>query len=101
MKKHLTIKIFPHGEMMPIETDEPLTLEEYQAHVGGYIERIPCIWKGEERDMIVNENGKDEGLPTNSIATTHYRELRNHGYDPLPGDYIAGNVLILTNYELP
>lgn len=59
-------------------------LEEMQGIVGGYIEVLTL--NGAEL-MIVNEEGKLDGLAENDAAT---RIVRANGYD----DFIVGNVLI-------
>jgi hypothetical protein len=82
--------------MQLIKTDG--TTEDYsdtsltgmQEAVGGYIEIIPMKKKG--MIMILNEDGKREGLPFNGIAT----EMVNL----YPGDYIVGNVLIANEDEV-
>ena len=66
-------------------------LEELQKAVGGYIEIINL---GNDQLMVVNEEGKIDGLPYNLIATQIYqRETRAL-------DYIAGNALICTNNQI-
>lgn len=62
---------------------ETFTLEEMQKHVGGYIEII-TLPNGQE--MVINENGKLEGLPVNQEAT----KLANLAF----GDFVVGDVLV-------
>jgi len=42
------------------------TLKELQTIVGGYIE---CLFLNNDMTMVVNEEGKLEGLPCNDLAT--------------------------------
>lgn len=66
----------------------PLTLEELQAAVGGYIEIVPINTQGYTK-MIVNEEGLIRGLPVNAIATLHV------GHSTIFGD-----VVLIKNREL-
>lgn len=59
-------------------------LEELQQIVGGYIEALSL----DNGWMILNEDGKYQGLPYNKKATDVA------AYRLGSGDYIAGNVLI-------
>jgi hypothetical protein len=73
-----------------VATVEPkarhFSLEELQGFVGGYIEIIQLH---DGRAMVLNEEGKLEGLPFNAEAT---------GLARLAGiatnDYIVGNVIV-------
>ena len=65
------------------------TLQQLQQFVGGYIE-IAHTHTGAL--MIVNEDGKNDGLPFNLLATERYRYGE---HDP-----IVGNVLICTMEEI-
>lgn len=68
------------------------SLEELQGFVGGYIE---CVSLPDGKLMIMNEEGKLEGLPYNEKAT---------GFGILAGinynDYVCGDVLICSPNEL-
>lgn len=66
-------------------------LKEMQEIVGGYIE---IIHLGNDKLMVVNEEGKLEGLPWNDEATKMYQECVR------PFDYIAGNALICDEHEI-
>ena len=62
------------------------SLEELQAIVGGYIE---CLWSVDGKEtMVLNEEGKLEGLDCNDKATEWFVE--NYGNH----DYVVGDVLI-------
>lgn len=61
------------------------SLEELQGFVGGYIEIVRI---DDERLMVVNEEGKLNDLPINSIATYMAREL------------IVGDVLVCKANEV-
>jgi hypothetical protein len=79
------------------------TLPELQGFVGGYIEIIYKVKKlvigafnAKQRDlvvakgsiMVVNEDGKSQGLPRNMIATLLYR---HGGWDAVVGDVVVGS----------
>lgn len=57
------------------------TLDELQAHVGGYIELAPSIAPG--WTLVIDEEGKLKGKPINQRATVLYV---NGGADPIVGD---------------
>lgn len=50
-------------------TQEMPTLQEMQAYVGGYIEHVSLTFDGHPLSLIVNEDGRRLGLPTNAQAT--------------------------------
>lgn len=64
------------------------TLREMQMLVGGDILAIQVKYEGENRTMIVNEDGFLMGLPPNKKASL------------IVGSPIVGNVLILEGYRL-
>ena len=64
------------------------TLEEMQTAVGGYIE---IVHVGRRHLMVVNEEGKLNGLPVNKKAT----ELYNN-----PNDEIVGDALVCSNQDI-
>lgn len=66
-------------------------LEELQNVVGGYIEIVRL---GNDKLMVVNEEGKLEQLPWNNIATSIYHRCTR------ALDYIAGNALICNSNEI-
>lgn len=61
-------------------------LEAMQKAVGGYIEVIAI---GESKVMVLNEEGKLEGLPENDKATTMTRGILS------PFDVVVGDVIIM------
>ena len=77
------------------------TLAELQEYVGGYIEIVPIekVPHFYMRDalMVVNEEGKLNGLPINIIATDIY--LYNHT-GIMGVDTIVGDVLICKSKEI-
>jgi hypothetical protein len=84
MLNETTIHIF--------DKTEP-TLEEAQKIVGGYVEGITFP---NNDYLIVNEEGKLNGLPLNVKATKLWRETFTKdnsvfGYD----DFIVGNVILI------
>lgn len=68
------------------------TLEEMQAIVGGNIE---LAFLNDTEIMVVNEEGKIDGLDYNHAATLEFRN--NH---PGSDDYIVGNVLVCNNMQI-
>lgn len=83
-QKMETVWITSSGKSAPTkpENGSDFTLEELQGYVGGYIE---LVYLRDGRIMVVNEEGKIEGLPPNQIATEIYGN---------PNDYVVGNVLV-------
>jgi len=71
-----------NGEIIPIlpKNKEVFTLQELQEIVGGYIE---LVMLNDGRIMIVNEEGKINGLDYNLLGTLAYAK-----------DVIVGNVLV-------
>lgn len=61
------------------------TLSELQGYVGGYIEIVQL---NDGRYMVVNENGLNDGLPLNPLATAILQETTRDD------NFIVGNVLI-------
>lgn len=84
--------IYTNGLVQEInpENKRNFTLEEMQKIVHGYIE---VLHLPKSRLMILNEDGKFEGLPVNILAT---REILSHGYN----DVIVGDVLICNSDEV-
>jgi len=70
-------------EIVP-ENGKSFKLKELQTIVGGYIE---CLYLKDDMTMVVNEEGKLEGLPFNDMATAI---AYNSGY----ADNIVGSVLV-------
>jgi len=62
-----------------------VTLKEMQECVGGYIE---FVWLKDNKILVVNEDGKIQGLPDNPIAT---QIIREQGIS----DHIVGNALLI------
>ncbi|MBV9709090.1 MAG: DUF3846 domain-containing protein [Chloroflexi bacterium] len=90
-------------------------LDELQAVVQGYIELVHLP---DNRIMVINEQGKVEGLPRNEKATAladlptpqerkkAVEDARRRGvpvflaFDPNEEDYIAGTVLVCEQHEV-
>ena len=66
------------------------TLEELQGFVGGYIELAYLL---EQEIMVLNEEGKVNGLDTNKEATTIAQKAGL-------ADIIVGNVLIINQDQI-
>lgn len=89
MKSKKLIVILPNGTAVALDAKDPITLEELQFMVGGYIETVathlPEI--GTKRIiMIINEEGKLKGLPRNQAATVLA--------DIMPTDHIVGRAVL-------
>lgn len=81
--KGLLIK--PSGEAKDVFFDDGVTLADLQKCVEGYIE---IIWLKGGKVLIVNEEGKINGLEKNMRATYLVQE---HGLI----DFIVGNALLI------
>jgi len=68
------------------------SLAEMQRFVGGYIEIIPA--QDPLFSLVINEEGKLNGLPRNETATSMTRGV------VMPGDFVVGDVLIISNDEI-
>lgn len=62
-----------------------IALKEMQECVGGYIE---FVWLRDNKILVVNEDGKIQGLPDNPIAT---KIIREQGIS----DHIVGDALLI------
>ena len=73
------------GTIIEVEpkNDTDFNLEELQQYVGGYIELLTLI---NFRYMVVNEEGKLNGLPLNAKASAIYR------FDTIVGDVLICKV---------
>ena len=64
-------------------------LEEMQAYVGGLIQILPLDGEGlEDRLLVVNEEGKNIGLPFNLFATVEW--IKYYGET----DFVSGDAII-------
>ena len=89
------------GEETHVESKEKPTLGEMQETVKGYIEVVHCLHEGEERQMIINEEGKLINLDVNEKATRMFKDfLNSNPYFNGGQDYIVGKTMILKNFEL-
>jgi hypothetical protein len=74
------------GKVIEMEfSKKMITLKELQDCVDGYIE---FIWLREGKILVVNEDGKINGMETNSFASAL---IQNEGIN----DYIVGNALLI------
>mgnify|MGYP000902448878 CR=1 FL=1 len=83
--KHTTTE--PEFKIIKDNKDEP-DLKTAQDFVGGMVEVI-TFPNGDV--LIVNEEGKLNGLPINSFATGLYAN---------PNDYIVGNVMLIHQSQI-
>lgn len=85
------------GEVVNVspKNGKDFKLEELQEIVGGFIEVVTL---SDNKIMVVNEEGKIEGLPKNHKAT----EILNANTDPMFEfiDYIVGDALICNGNEV-
>lgn len=83
-----------NGEKINVEPKDGMhySLKEMQKIVGGYIE---IIYLNDNQLMIVNEEGKIDGLDYNDEATA----VLEKSY-PYSGDFIAGDVLVCSASEV-
>ena len=89
------------GEETHVESKEKPTLGEMQETVKGYIEVVHCLHEGEERQMIINEEGKLINLDVNEKATRMFKDfLNSNPYFNGGQDYIVAKRMILKNFEL-
>lgn len=85
----------PDGSVTEVEpaNGKQFSLEELQGYVGGYIEPLRC--RGQAGAwLIVNEEGKNQGLPYNDLATLIMRSLIR------PDDVIVGPALLCKPEQL-
>lgn len=99
-KKYETLVIQVDGSEEIISLDKEPQLRFFQNLVGGYIQVVPCVWKDDLKEMIINEEGKFQGFEINLKASKSFGMTRQHGYALLPGDHIVGIALIPLNYEV-
>ena len=83
------------GQIVPVEPKNgtDFQLDELQQIVGGYVQLFPLANEAGEV-MVMNEDGKIEGLPTNPKAT----ELAAKRL--FQGDYIVGDVLVCKTEQI-
>lgn len=72
------------------ENGSDFSLKELQNFVGGYIE---VIYLNDKMLMVVNENGKLQGLSPNLIATIIYNKFVGR-------DTVVGDVLVCDTKEI-
>lgn len=83
-KKIIVLKILA-GELHadPVEIEDEMKV--YQEYVGGMIE---CVTLDSRWLMVVNDNGLNENLPLNELATLLYNNILNCDYTPIVGNAI-------------
>ena len=82
------------GTCLPVQPSNgtDFSLKEMQAIVGGYIELVEL---NDTNTIVLNEEGKLNGLPLNIEATRVFRS-----YYPGSNDFIVGNVLICKTEQI-
>lgn len=88
------IIIKSNGEIIPVEpfNGKYYSLGELQHIVKGFIEIKELT---DNKTMVLNEQGKLDGLPYNKVATEMYRDSYLGS-----NDYIVGDVLICDNKHI-
>lgn len=83
-----------NGEKINVEpkNGKHYSLKEMQNIVGGFIE---IVYLKDSRIMIVNEEGKVNGLDFNDAATAVLEESY-----PYSGDFVVGDVLLCNTDEV-
>ena len=71
--------------------EEPLTLEQMQKLVGGYIQLVEL--PSSKKQMVINEEGKLLNMPFNETATKLFHEEYPHLTE---FDIICGDAIILS-----
>lgn len=80
------------------ENGKTFELKELQEMVGGYIE-IVHLPSGKE--MVINEEGKNLGLPVNRLATELWKkEYPIEQYPENNDELVVGNALIIERGEM-
>jgi hypothetical protein len=78
-------KINGETEDVTPKNRKSFSLEELQSFVGGYIE---MVYLKDKKIMIVNEEGKLNGLPANVKATEIFDENFPDSFDVIVGDVL-------------
>ena len=91
--QYVTIDV--DGEEVHVSAAEKPTLAEMQKIVGGNIQLVQCLYEGQRKSMIVNEDGKLQGLDVNHKATYMYGDLRG-----VTGDFVVGRAIVFKDFEL-
>lgn len=87
-----------NGSVDEVELKEKLSLEQMQEYVGGFIE---CIEFPDGRTIVLNEEGRLNGLPLNSKAMEVWKEqFPPEKYKFNNDGLIHGNILI-TDKDYP
>lgn len=84
------LKITTANTIEPIELNE---MTDYQDAVGGFFESIPL---GDDHSLVINEEGKLEGLAPNRLATLLAFTFRS---GIASDDIIVGNAVIVRNAD--
>ncbi len=87
------IHIKTDGTETPVypENGTDFNLKEMQGFVGGYVEVITL---SNGKIMLLNEEGKVDGLPVNKVATQMTRDVLS------AGDMVIGDVLICDDNQI-
>ena len=74
---------------------ESYSLKELQDFVGGYIQILPL----KDKYLVLNEEGKINGLPVNIQATQVWRDILAED-DIVLQDHIVGNALMVDKFRI-
>lgn len=89
MKRAILVPALGEAREVQIPESGEGELDELQRLVGGFIELVPT----DTLTVFCNEEGKIQGLPPNYRATSTFGSLL------MPGDVIAGDVVVLGNLD--
>ena len=82
------------GEETHVVADEKPDLYKMQEMVDGNIELVACRYENGRKPMIINEEGKLDGLKINAKATKMYLDLHD------VNDTINGKAIVFKNFEI-
>ena len=82
------------GEETHVVADEKPDLYKMQEMVDGNIELVVCRYEDGNKHMIINEEGKLDGLKINAKATKMYLDLHD------VNDTINGKAIVFKNFEI-
>ena len=90
-----------NGQIIPVnpKNGDTFTVEELKKYIGGgYIQMIVPPGKT-GAIMIIDEDGKMKGFPTNKLATQMWQEFAFAG-SPRTSDNVVGDVLLLHRSQM-
>ena len=86
--KYYKMVLITQSNIYRIKSADRPELDDLAKLVGGHLTETTGIWKGEEKCMLVDEEGSFKDLPVNLIASTCSHQK------------LLGDALVLVNFEL-